>query len=234
MTLWDASPEPGLQFSGKTPLFPLPNVTLFPNVLLPLHIFEPRYRCMVEDVLKSDRLIAVALLKDGWEENYESKDCAIHETVCLAQVVANECLEDGRYNLLTQGVCRARLIDEEQTDLPYRIGRLEFVEDEYPLPPVIDRIRRQQELVSAFRLIFPNLDLDGDLLSTMEEGVPLGELCDVIAHAMRLDPFHAHRLLEQADVDQRSDLLLELLKLQCREPLLPIGQRTFPPGFSLN
>lgn len=233
MTLWD-SPESGIQFSGMTPLFPLPGGTLFPNVLLPLHIFEPRYRCMVEDVLKSDRLIAIAMLKDGWESTYETKACPIHETVCLAQVIADECLEDGKYNLLTQGVCRARLIGEEQTDLPYRIGQLEVVEDEYPLPPVIDRIRRQQELVSAFRQIFPNLDLDAVLLSTMEEGVPLGELCDVIAHAMRLDPFHAHRLLEQADVDQRSDLVLELLKLQCREPILPTGIRQFPPGFSLN
>ena len=201
MTSWD-SPESGIQFSGKTPLFPLPGATLFPNVLLPLHIFEPRYRCMVEDVLKSDRLIAIAMLKDGWESSYETKTCPIHETVCLAQVIADECLEDGKYNLLTQGVCRARLIGEEQTDLPYRIGQLEVVEDEYPLPPVIDRIRRQQELVSA--------------------------------HAMRLDPFHAHRLLEQADVDQRSDLVLELLKLQCREPILPSGKRQFPPGFSLN
>lgn len=215
-------------------MFPLPGATLFPNVLLPLHIFEPRYRCMVEDVLKSDRLIAIAMLKEGWEANYESKECPVHETVCLAQVIAEECLDDGKFNLLTQGICRARLIGEDQTDLPYRVGHLEVVEDEYPLPPVIDRIRRQQELVSAFRQIFPNLDLDSALQSSMEEGVPLGELCDVIAHAMRLDPFHAHRLLEQADVDQRSDLILELLKLQCREPILPSGLRQFPPGFSLN
>lgn len=228
------SSESGPLYSGTVPLFPLPNAALFPNVMLPLHIFEPRYRCMVEDALKADRVLAIALLKDGWEEAYESKNCAIHETVCLAKVVAEERLDDGRFHLLTQGLCRAKLTGEQQTDLPYRLGHVEAIEDEYPLPPVIDRLRRQQELVSAFRQIFPKLDMDAALLATMEEGVPLGELCDVIAHAMRLDPFHAHRLLEQSDVDQRSDLVLQLLRLQCREPILPTGQRTFPPGFSLN
>lgn len=224
----------GPHFSGTVPLFPLPNATLFPNVMLPLHIFEPRYRCMVEDILKANRVLAIALLKDGWEPQYETKDCSIHPTVCLARVVAEERLEDGRFHLLTQGLCRARLTGEPMTDLPYRLGHVEVIEDEYPLPPVIDRIRRQQELVSAFRQIFPKLDMDAELLSTMEEGVPLGELCDVIAHAMRLNAFHAHRLLEQSDVDQRSDLVLQLLRLQCRKPILPTGQRTFPPGFSLN
>jgi len=233
MNFWNA-PEQDASFSCVTPLFPLPNVTLFPNVMLPLHIFEPRYRCMVEDVLHSDRVLAIASLKDGWEENYESKQCEIHKTVCLAQVVTEERQQDGRIHLLTQGVCRAKLTSEQDTDRPYRIGHVEVVEDEYPLPPVIDRIRRQQELVSAFRQIFPKLDLDAALLSTMEEGVPLGELCDVIAHAMRLDPFHARQLLEQSDVDQRSDLVLELLKLQCRDPISPTSPRTFPPGFSLN
>ncbi len=146
--------------SGRAALFPLPGVTLFPNVMLPLHIFEPRYRCMVEDVLKADRYLAIALLREGWQDQYESKSCPVHETVCLGRVIADERLQDGRYYLLMQGLCRARLIDEEQTDLPYRIGQVDPIPDLYPHTPVIDRSRRQDELVGYFRQVFPKLDLD--------------------------------------------------------------------------
>jgi hypothetical protein len=220
-------------FSGQAALFPLPGATLFPNVMLPLHIFEPRYRCMVEDVLRADRYLAIALLRDGWQEQYESKSCPIHETVCLGRVIADERLQDGRYYLLMQGLTRARLIVEEQTDLPYRIGQVDPIPDLYPHTPVIDRTRRQAELVGYFRQVFPKLDLDSTLFGTVEDGVPLGELCDLIAHALRPRPEDAQRLLEQVDVDQRSDLLLELLKLQCRDTKEQ-NARKFPPGFSLN
>ena len=56
-------------FSGLAPIFPLPNVVLFPNALLPLHIFEPRYRQMTADALEGERLIAMALLRPGWESS---------------------------------------------------------------------------------------------------------------------------------------------------------------------
>lgn len=223
-----------VEFSGRAALFPLPGATLFPNVMLPLHIFEPRYRCMVEDVLKTDRFMAIALLRDGWQEQYESKTCPIHDTVCLGRIVADERLQDGRYYMLMEGICRARLVQEEQTDLPYRIGQLDLIPDVYPHEPVIDRGRRREELVACFREIFPKLNLDSSLLGALEEGhVALGELCDLIAHALRPKAEDAIRLLDQIDVDQRSDLVLEMLKLQCRGAKTP-QPRTFPPGFSVN
>ena len=224
-------PSGAEDFSGRAALFPLPNLTLFPNVVLPLHVFEPRYRCMVEDVLKTDKYVALALLKDGHEDRYHDKDCPIHSTVCLSRIIADEQLNDGRYYLLTQGLRRARITREVQTDLPYRIGQLELLPDVYPSMPVIDRERRQLELINGFRMMFPKLNIDETLLDSLGDGVPLGELCDVIAHAMRLNPGDAQRLLEQSDVDQRSDLVLELLKLQCRPAMAP---RPFPPEFSIN
>ena len=226
---------PANTFSGRAALFPLPNVTLFPNVMLPLHIFEPRYRCMVEDVLKSDGYMAIALLKDGWEPTHESKLCPVHQTVCLGSVVSHERLEDGRYYLLTQGISRARLIGEVETDLPYRIARLELLQDIYPAKPVIDRTRRQQELVNGFRELFPKIDLDSSLIYALEADVPLGELCDVIAHALRLESGLAQQVLEQPDVDQRSDLLLDLLRhINRKDKLAGTKSTTFPPSFSAN
>lgn len=218
-------------FSGRAPIFPLPDASLFPNVLLPLHVFEPRYRCMVEDVLQTDGLLALALLKDPHDQDYATKTCAIHETVCLAQIVSEERLDDGRYYLLLQGLCRARVLAEIPTPLPYRTGLLKPVSDEYAADPVIDRQHRKQELVARFSSLFPQLGGEQKLLAALDSDVALGELCDVIAHAMRLDAKTAWRLLEQADVDERSELILNLLKLQCREPA---DTPAFPPSFSLN
>ncbi len=218
-------------FSGRAPIFPLPNASLFPNVLLPLHIFEPRYLCMVEDVLSSDGYLALALLKDAADKNYATKNCDIHQTVCLGRVVADERLEDGRYYLLMQGICRARLLAEIPSDLPYRTGIIEPLADQYATDPVINREHRKQELVTHFSSLFPQLGIEQKLLAALNTDVALGELCDVIAHAMRLESEIAWRLLEQADVDERSELILELLKLQCRDAKNPPG---FPPSFSLN
>ena len=226
-----ASP-PG--FTGRVPLFPLPNVALFPNVMLPLQVFEPRYRELVETVLNSDGIIALAALKDDWKLSYETKHCPIHDTVCLGQIVADERLSDGRYCLLIQGICRAQILNEVETPLPYRVGQVSLIKDIYPSVPVIDRSRRQQELVHYFQQVVADVDLDSSLIQALgADGVPLGELCDVISHAMRLDAQKAQRLLEQIDVDQRSDLVLELLKHQCRRPKYE-SKRPFPPIFSVN
>ena len=220
-------------FTGRAAIFPLPNVTLFPNVMLPLHIFEPRYRCMAEDTLNGDGYLALGLLKDGWEDRYETKECEIHDIVCLGKVIANERLEDGRHYLMLQGLRRAKLVTELETDLPYRLGMLELVDDVYPLDPVIDRERRQEELVDWFRKAYPKLGMEADMIHALGTGIQLGELCDVIAHSLKLPPSDAQRLLSQANVDQRSDLVLEMLKLQFRGTF-ESTVREFPPGFSLN
>ncbi len=221
-------------FTAQVPLFPLPNVALFPNVMLPLHVFEPRYRELIQTALNADGIIALAALKDDWELTYETKHCPIHDTVCLGQIIADERLSDGRYCLLIQGVCRAQLLREVETTLYYRVGEVSLIKDLYPSVPVIDRTRRQQELVHYFQQIVADIDLDSSLIHALESvEVTLGELCDVIAHAMRLDAQKAQRLLEQVDVDERSDLVLELLKYQCRRPKYA-AKLAFPPVFSLN
>src|SRR5215204_4472699 len=84
------------------PLFPLPNVVLFPRAILPLHIFEERYRQMTKDVLAGDGRIAMALLKPGWEKDYYSRP-QIEPVVCVGKIVSWEKLPDGKYNFLLQG-----------------------------------------------------------------------------------------------------------------------------------
>src|ERR1700683_1834990 len=100
------------------PLFPLPDVVLFPRAVLPLHIFEERYKAMMAAALADQRRIAVALLKPGWEKNYYSAP-PIEPIVCVGRILASERLVDGKYNLLLQGETRASILREETTE-PFR------------------------------------------------------------------------------------------------------------------
>src|SRR5215469_8637081 len=86
-------------FAGTVRLFPLPNLVLFPHVMQPLHIFEPRYRNLLEDALAADRLIAMALLEPGWESDYEGRP-PLGTMACLGRVATHHRLPDGTYNLL--------------------------------------------------------------------------------------------------------------------------------------
>src|SRR3990172_3672334 len=83
-------------FSGVARLFPLPNLVMYPHVMQPLHIFEERYREMLEDAVAGDRLIAMALLKPGWETDYESRP-PIARFACLGKAVTHPRTPDGRY-----------------------------------------------------------------------------------------------------------------------------------------
>ena len=105
------------------PLFPLPNVVLFPNVFLPLHIFEPRYRAMVADALDGDRLIGMVLLRPGWEGDYEGRP-PVFPIGCAGLISHHEQLPDGRYNIVLRGLEKFRVEREDDSRL-YRLGEVE-------------------------------------------------------------------------------------------------------------
>ena len=107
------------------PVFPLPNVVLFPHAVVPLHVFELRYRTMVRDALAGERLIALALLKPGWEGEYEGSP-AFHDLGCLARFEAVEWLPDGCYDLKLLGLSRVRL-GAPVREFPYRAVRVELL-----------------------------------------------------------------------------------------------------------
>ena len=102
------------------PLFPLPNVVLFPNVCLPLNIFEPRYREMVADSLDADRIIGMVLLRPGWEGQYEGRPL-IYDVGCAGLITHVEQHGDGRYNLVLRGLHKFR-VREEDHSRRYRVA----------------------------------------------------------------------------------------------------------------
>ncbi|MCI0529916.1 MAG: LON peptidase substrate-binding domain-containing protein [Nitrospira sp.] len=100
--------RPMLDIPKIVPVFPLPTVVFFPKTYLPLHIFEPRYCEMVRESLKGDQVIMIALLKEGWENNYYGNP-EIYPVGCVGKIVKSQDLEDGRYNILLYGLVRVRI-----------------------------------------------------------------------------------------------------------------------------
>ena len=102
-------------FDGVVRLFPLPNLVLFPHVVQPLRIFEPRYRELMGEALQGDRLIAMSLLLPGWEKAYFSQP-AVAPMLCVGRVVTHTKETNGDYKLLLLGLRRARIENELEDD----------------------------------------------------------------------------------------------------------------------
>lgn len=117
--------------SGPLPVFPLPNVVLFPRARLPLHVFELRYRTMVREALSGGRLIAMALLAPGWERDYHLSP-AFLPIGCAGHIDRVEWLPDDCYNLQLVGLSRVRFLRVER-EFPYRSCRVEALAD-HPYP----------------------------------------------------------------------------------------------------
>jgi Lon protease-like protein len=111
-------------FPKTIPLFPLPNLVMFPGLRVPLHIFEPRYRQMIADVEQSDGVIGMVLLKEDWEEDYETRP-DIFEIGCAGRIEEIERLPDGRFNLILEGIAEFRVI-RELRDRMYRRADVEW------------------------------------------------------------------------------------------------------------
>ncbi|MBS0261977.1 MAG: LON peptidase substrate-binding domain-containing protein [Planctomycetes bacterium] len=220
-------------FNGTAPIFPLPSIVLFPYTALPLRVFEPRYREMVAHALSAERLIAMAVLKPGWERDYEGRP-EIYESVCLGRITADEKLDSGEYNIIVTGIHRASVVEELDNELPYRVAELELQRDFYATEPLVDRELRHQELLLNFYRLFPRSRADSLFSQVMDAGIPLGVTCDLLAAALRMNVPDKMALLEEVDVDLRSDLLLERIRERLPAEEKPAFARTYPPTFSLN
>ena len=133
--------------SDLLPLFPLPNVVLFPNVFLPLHIFEPRYRELTADAIAGDRMIGMVLLCPGWEHDYEGRP-PVYPIGCSGVITHVDRLEDGRYNIVLRGVERFRIIEEDDR-LSYRRAHVEQLPDATCLREDTAAIRGQRARLDA-------------------------------------------------------------------------------------
>ena len=222
-------------FSGTVRLFPLPNLVLFPHVMQPLHVFEPRYRELLEDALAGDRLIAMAILAPGWERDYEGRP-PLEPVACLGQITTYHQLEDGAYNVLLLGLRRVWLVQEVEPRASFREAEVELCEDFCPLQEATGRGTLRRRLRDAFVRVLPMLpDAQEQLDQLLGSDMSLGVLTDVISYMLDIDLAAKEELLAQVDVHRRAELLLGHLTAAATdcEPA-GSGALVFPPQFSTN
>jgi Lon protease-like protein len=220
-------------FDGTARLFPLPSLVLFPHVVQPLHIFEPRYRQLMADALAGDRLITMALLRPGWEEDYPGTP-PLYPVVCVGKVLQEQRLPDGRYNLLLHGVSRARIVEEVGTEKLYRVARVELLADG-PAPANEEDRRLREALGREVKSWLAPQEIVLDKLGQLlDSPLPLGALCDIFGFALNLDVEVKQELLEELDVARRTERLLGHLGEGKAGPASGPGPRKFPPDFSAN
>ncbi|MFG0257915.1 MAG: LON peptidase substrate-binding domain-containing protein [Phycisphaerales bacterium JB043] len=224
-----------VNFGNPMPIFPLSGVVLLPHSVLPLHIFEERYCQMVGDVLDGSGQIAMAVPEDGAMKDVHGR-VAVRPAVCIGQVAQHEVLADGRYNLLVRGVCRARIVEEEDPEEGrlYRAVQLEPIECPPPsaedlettemmaLRSRLDDLFEEGESLDALA-IAPNIreHLRGDELPT----VAILELLGITAVS---DIATKYRLLEEGDPGQRGEIIES--ELRTLDRLLRKATSQIDPG----
>ena len=194
-------------FSGVIPLFPLATVVFFPNTLLPLHVFEPRYRQMVKDIIDGERIIGMVLLKPGWEKSYEGNP-EIYSVAGMGRIVNSEPLDDGRFNIVLYGLKRVKIIDIVK-DIPYRLARVEILEDVHGTNENIYR-ERIVELILRWNGIIGK-EHESHLIN-IDTRLPLENLIDAIASTSVSNVFEKQELLEEINVQKRAENILTYLE----------------------
>jgi Lon protease-like protein len=234
MSAAEHSPLLPESFSGMVRLFPLPDLVVFPHALLPLHVFEPRYRALAEAALADDQLIALATLQPGWEPKYEGQP-PIFPTVCLTRIVTHKRLDDGRFALLVAGVQRAQVVRELDGGQPFREARVQLQPDVYPAAGHVARPALHKRLFEAVGELLPELREMGDQLQPLADGeLTLGTHTDLLGYALELGIDSKLALLAQPNVDVRAEMIMARLGQLAQQGQLPAARGRFPPDFSLN
>ncbi len=192
---------------SEIPLFPLPNVALFPAALLPLHIFEPRYRAMVADALEGERLIGMVMLRPDWERQYDG--CPpVYPVGCAGFITHADRLPDGRYNIILRGLEKFRILDERparEGAERYRVATIEAITEARSVSVAgLQKARRRLETLIARKL-------QRSASVTIPQDITDADLVHAIAQ--HLEPLEKQALLECNSIVERCEALVELLEM---------------------
>lgn len=180
------------------PVFPLPNIVLFPGIVQPLHIYEPRYVQMIRDALNSDKMIGMVLLVQGWEKEYLEKP-PVHDIICAGRIVKHEELPMGKFNIYLLGLSRAQIIEELETENLYRTVKAEVIKE------------TGQKNLEQIKQFFLNVI---DRISTglkMPKGANISQITDFLASAVVRDVYQKQELLEESNVGERIKKLMKIV-----------------------
>jgi Lon protease-like protein len=183
---------------------------LFPNVFLPLHIFEPRYRQMFNEALSGDRMIGMVLLRPGYEADYDGQP-PVYATGCSGLITHSERLDDGRYNVVLRGIEKFT-INSEEAPAGGRLYRSAVITpvDETVRDTDRDRLRRERTRLEA--LLAPLLA--SSLERHLPANMPDEDLVNALAQYLEFDPIEKLALLERHGAIARCQSMVELLEMK--------------------
>ena len=211
--------RPVVSLPPLIPLFPLPSVVLFPQVLLPLHIFEPRYREMVADSLAGDRIIGMVLLRPGWEPNYEGRP-PVYSIGCAGLITFSEQHSDGRYNIVLRGLEKFRITGEDHSR-SYRVAEVEPLAEEIT-PEDRDIVRSERRRLEALLVPQPEgRGVDSKVPPSMSDE----DLVNALAQYLDLESVEKQALLEREGLVARCRSLIDLLEMK-----VIVASRTWSAG----
>jgi hypothetical protein len=194
----------------RIPVFPLAGALLFPRAQLPLHIFEPRYRAMVRDSLAGDRLIGMIQPRGSGEP------ADLFDIGCLGRIASVEELDDGRFNIVLEGLGRFRVLREASVETLYRQVDAErggFGDSEEPEPL---GLAQRAELEREARRYADALgySVDWEAVTRLDDEM----LVNAIAQVAPFDVASKQALLEAPDIAERCDLVVQFMQFQQMVP----------------
>jgi Lon protease-like protein len=201
-----------MKLPERLPVMVLPGALLFPHALLPLYIFEQRYREMLAHCLAGHRMFCVALMKPGVTEA-TTPDQFFHVAGCgLVRACVGR--EDGTSNLILQGLRRVRLTEFEK-GTPFRIAGIEEIASVAGNPVETDALGAKV-LELCQRLKERGLQMPGQLDAFLSHLTNLDMLADLVGHTFISDPFQRQRLLEEPLIPARLRLLIKFLAAELK------------------
>lgn len=203
-------------FPTRFPIFPLPNVVLFPETRLPLYLFEPRYRAMMQAALDADRVIGMVLIRPN--EDAVQPRAPVFEVGCAGPITEWSRLDDGCYTLLLRGERRFRVVREELAPGGFRVAEVELLEDAsgaLELADLESRRPRLEELVlEVARRAAPQAV---EQMRAQMAALDATALVHALAFALDYAPLEKQGLLEARDPIERTGLLIRMLEFRRAE-----------------
>lgn len=188
------------------PIFPLAGAILFPRAQLPLHIFEPRYREMVRDVI--DGAGRIGMIQPSRLDDDDDRP-PLYDVGCVGDIVGIEELDDGRFNIVLHGSNRFRLIDEIAFEGSYRCANVDITAFDDSEPEPLSMVERAEVEREARRLGDAlGLAIDWEAVARLDDEM----LVNAIAQVAPFDVGAKQALLEQVSLDGRADLLVQLMQ----------------------
>jgi Lon protease-like protein len=184
-------------------------VVLFPKTMLALHVFEPRYRLMMDEVLKGSQSIVIALLKPGWEADYHGTP-EIHPVACAGKIVQHQELADGRYNITVHGESKVQIESFDRSH-PFRVARVRRLHEDNSWCEGDGAAAQSKELLALFRRFNEGQGAAIDLAQVFGAHMAPDAILNSISMHLNVEPAVKQRLLELESIEQRYRAVFQFL-----------------------